>query len=207
MLSDKEILHEIELKNIIIDPFVPKYLGPNSYDITLGEWHFREQEPNYPELDHFHNIYDLNSVKKVWGEPIKAVKYKGNQSIRLAPGENILAHTNEFIGGRRKVAAEMHARSSIGRNFLTVCRCAGFGDVGYINRWTLELTNNSRFYHIILLVGSRIGQVEFTHVDRPHNAYADQVHRGKYQQYESLEDLKKTWKPEDMLPRLDLEKE
>jgi hypothetical protein len=35
------------------------------------------------------------------------------------------------------------------------------GDVGYINRWTMEITNNSRYYSIPLVVGRRIAQIVF----------------------------------------------
>lgn len=55
----------------------------------------------------------------------------------------------------------MKARSSLGRNFIEVCKCAGWGDVGYINRWTMEITNNSRYYSIPLVVGRRIAQIVF----------------------------------------------
>lgn len=55
--------------------------------------------------------------------------------IWITPGETILAHTNEFIGGCKSVTTMMKARSSLGRNFIEVCKCAGWGDVGYINRW------------------------------------------------------------------------
>jgi hypothetical protein len=33
------------------------------------------------------------------------------------------------------VTTMMKARSSLGRNFIEICKCAGWGDVGYINRW------------------------------------------------------------------------
>ena len=81
--------------------------------------------------------------------------------IWIKPGETILAHTNEFIGGRGSVTTMMKARSSLGRNFIEVCKCAGWGDVGFINRWTMEITNNSRFYSIPLVVGRRIAQIVF----------------------------------------------
>ena len=79
----------------------------------------------------------------------------------LLPGETILAHTNEFIGGRDCVTTKMKARSSMGRYFIEVCKCAGWGDVGYINRWTMEITNNSKNYIIPLVVGRRIAQMIF----------------------------------------------
>ncbi|MCX8513508.1 MAG: hypothetical protein ORN26_00305 [Candidatus Pacebacteria bacterium] len=43
----------------------------------------------------------------------------------MRPGETILAHTNEFIGGRNHITTMMKARSSMGRSFIEVCKCAG----------------------------------------------------------------------------------
>jgi len=74
--------------------------------------------------------------------------------IFVFPKETILAHTKEFIGGRKTVTTMMKARSSLGRNFIEVCKCAGWGDVGYINRWTLEITNNSNYRIIPQVIGS-----------------------------------------------------
>ena len=87
---------------------------------------------------------------------------------------------NQYIGGRETVTTMMKARSSMGRNFIAVCKasadlffcnlffvsnhcyqCAGWGDIGYINRWTMEITNNSRYYSIPLVVGRRIAQIVF----------------------------------------------
>lgn len=196
MLSDVEILREMEIGNIFISPFDEANLGPNSYDVRIGEWYYSEVPTNGRRK--FYNPWTM-SPARVWGERIHATK-----SIILEPGQNILAHTEEFIGGRNIIAAEMHARSSIGRNFLTVCRCAGFGDVGYINRWTMEITNNSRYYSIEIPVGMRIAQMQFSRMERsPTYPY-----QGKYQDfYKSEEEMIQGWHPESMLPRLDRDRE
>ncbi|HRY56962.1 MAG TPA: hypothetical protein P5014_02235, partial [Patescibacteria group bacterium] len=91
--------------------------------------------------------------------------------ILIAPNETILAHTIEFIGGRNgvgdlsAVTSEMRARSSIGRIGIAVCKCAGWGDIGYINRWTMEITNFSSSV-IPLPVGLRIAQIIFHSTER-----------------------------------------
>ena len=59
------------------------------------------------------------------------------------PATPILAHTEEVVGGRNGFTTSMRARSSIGRSCLSVCKCAGVGDVGYISQWTMEITNHS----------------------------------------------------------------
>jgi dCTP deaminase len=84
----------------------------------------------------------------------------------------------------------MRARSSIGRSCLSVCKCAGVGDVGYIARWTMEITNHSHAT-IVLPVGMRVAQILFYEVGETLKTY-----HGKYGQQEQ------PWSPYDMLPKL-----
>jgi dCTP deaminase len=88
----------------------------------------------------------------------------------------------------------------LGRNFIEVCKCAGWGDVGFINRWAMEITNNSKNYIIPLVVGRRIAQIVFFEtgpiLDNDYTAL------GKYQTSTDLKQLKKDWKPEMILPKL-----
>lgn len=200
--------------SIVIEPFDKRNLATSSYDVTLGEHFFVEQKP--PHFETVYNIYDKNHVDRVWGtKPHKAqtaeavfkkykFEFKGihpkDKVILLAPGETILGHTNEFIGGRGHITTMMKARSSLGRSFIEVCKCAGWGDVGYINRWTMEITNNSTHYYIPLVVGRRIAQIVF--FETGEIIGEDYAAHGKYQSNGLVKDLKKSWKPEMMLPRL-----
>lgn len=65
----------------------------------------------------------------------------------------------------------------------------GWGDIGYVNRWTLEITNNSRHYSIPLVVGRRIAQIVFfdTQGTLDSRSYADD---GKYQRTADMQALK-----------------
>jgi dCTP deaminase len=214
-LSDRKILEAMKDGDIIIKPFNPKNLATSSYDVTLGELYFREQ----PQQKYHHNIYNIynkDHTDHVWGtKPQRAVKasealkkfnfnWEGinpdDKIIFLDPGETILAHTNEFIGGRHHITTMMKARSSVGRNFIEVCKCAGWGDVGYVNRWTMEITNNSRHYAIPLVVGRRIAQIIFFETGPILND--DYSALGKYQTSNDIKKLMKDWKPTSMLPRL-----
>src|SRR5690348_8641441 len=47
------------------------------------------------------------------------------------------------------------------KSLISVMQCAGWGDIGYVNRWTMEITNNSRHYSIPLVVGRRCAQIVF----------------------------------------------
>ena len=218
-LSDKKILAMMKEGSIVIAPFVRANLATSSYDVTLGEYFFPERQP--PHFENLYNVYDKNHVDRVWGTTPKRAKkakdilakydfeYDGiapdDKIILLAPGETILAHTNEFIGGREHITTMMKARSSLGRSFIEVCKCAGWGDVGYINRWTMEITNNSKHYYIPLVAGRRIAQIIFFETG-PILAH-DYAKAGKYQSTGTLAQLKRKWRPTDMLPRLHLDRD
>jgi dCTP deaminase len=218
-LSNKKILEEMKNGDVIIDPFIPKNLGTSSYDVTLGEWFYAEQPPKHFQT--IYNLYDRSHTEHVWGtKPLRAVKakelfkhykfeFKGispdDKIILLEPGETILAHTNEFIGGKNHITTMMKARSSLGRNFISVCKCAGWGDVGYVNRWTLEITNNSNHYSIPLVVGRHIAQIVFFETGEILDEKKEYSSTGKYQTSASISHLKKSWKPEMMLPKMYLD--
>lgn len=217
LLSDKAIKRHMELGSIVIEPFEPKNLGTVSYDVTLGENYFREATPS-PGRDVL-NPYCEEHVRRVWKLQKAETAYEIAQNanleipnlfgkgiapddkvIMIRPGETLLCHTNEFIGGRKNVTTMMKARSSQGRNFLEICKCAGWGDVGYVNRWTLEITNNSNHYSSPLVVGRRIGQLVFFEVEPILNK--DYTKTGKYCGSLDVEELKAKWTPEEMLPKM-----
>jgi len=213
-LSDKRILEAKKAGDIIIEPFHKENLATSSYDVTLGEFYFSEQPSKY---DHnIYNIWSKSHTDHVWGtkakeakkasEVFKKYKFKwegikpSDKVILLQPGETILAHTNEFIGGRNHITTMMKARSSLGRNFIEVCKCAGWGDVGFFNRWTMEITNNSNHYAIPLVVGRRVAQIIFFETGQI--LKSDYAKTGKYQTSNDIKKMKKEWKPESMLPKL-----
>lgn len=123
--------------------------------------------------------------------------------IVLRPHETILAHTIEFIGIYAPGTSEMRARSTWGRNGLGVCKCAGAGDPGYVNRWTFELTNFNGV-PLIIPVGERIAQL-ILHKTGPvlDGQYGVETgaYKSNYQTGTTLEEIKTNWRPEDMLPK------
>ena len=210
-LSDKAILKFRQANEIIIEPFDHRNLKTSSYDVTLGDFYFRENRRNHGS-SHIYNMYSAADVTRVWGKPRQAqeasqssLRFPTNikdddRVIMIEPGETILAHTNEFIGGVHHITTMMKSRSSLGRNFIEVCKCAGWGDVGYTNRWTLEITNNSRYYTIPLVVGRRIAQIVFFDVGETNSTNYNVA--GKYQTVTDTDQLKEMWKPDDMLPKM-----
>jgi dCTP deaminase len=208
-LSDKEILAARERGDIVIEPFDERQLGTDSYDVRLGAFFYREC--NY---DCIYNLFERDPAA-IWapGEAAPASFRLRNRAtgsmppgwseenrvIMLYPGETILAHTLEFIGARRNYTTQMHARSSAGRSMIGVCKCAGKGDVGFFNRWTLEITSFSRYHTIPLKVGMRIAQIDFMPVGDTLKCYG--VGGSKYQESSDLQIVMASWRPEMMLPR------
>ena len=180
LLSDLRIIQEVERGNVVISPFDQRQLGTNSYDCRLGEWYF-QPDANVESVD----FTEKEQAQAFWGEPRCALEGR----IAVRPGTTILAHTIEVVGARNGITTSMHARSSIGRASLSVCKCAGVGDVGYISRWTMEISNHSRST-VVLPVGLRICQIKFEEVGATLREY-----HGKYGQAG-------TWTPLDMLPKL-----
>lgn len=213
-LSNIKISENLKTGRIVIQPFAEGNLNTSSYDVSLGEWYFREQRP--PLGVSLYSPWSEIDVRAVWGEPQHAVvahEYSEEHGVNLPKGirpldriilippqETLLCHTQEFIGGRDGITTMMKARSSMGRNFIEVCKCAGWGDVGYINRWTMEITNNSRHYTIPLVVGRRIAQIVFFEVGSTNGRnYGDE---GKYQAGSDVAKLENNWSPDDMLPKM-----
>jgi len=183
MLGSKGIEKALSKGEIEILPFFPRQLNPNSYDITLGNWFALPNVYNSPI-----NLDLEESVYYVWQDPIFV---SSENTLVLEPGMCILTHTQEFIGSR-KHAMLLKARSTFGRLFIDVCPSAGFGDIGYVNRWTLEIKNNSD-NHYILKPHMRVGQISFLEIKGIGITYS-----GAYVQREYIHN----WKPEDMLPKL-----
>eukprot|EP01130_Rhizamoeba_saxonica_P001003 TRINITY_DN1087_c0_g1_i1.p1 TRINITY_DN1087_c0_g1~~TRINITY_DN1087_c0_g1_i1.p1 ORF type:complete len:230 (+),score=60.52 TRINITY_DN1087_c0_g1_i1:64-753(+) len=217
LLSDQAILRMMDAGKIVIEPFTRGHLSTSSYDVTLGKNYYRETQPTDFDLykHHVYNPFSEKDVERVWGTPKVAVRAgdwmqengvtlenidEDDEIIWIASGETILCHTVEFIGGRDTVTTMMKARSSLGRNFIEICKCAGWGDIGYTNRWTMEITNNSRFYSIPLVVGRRVAQIVF--FDTEGIVDKSYVVKGKYQITQDMETLMDNWEPSGMLPRM-----
>ncbi|HET7099136.1 MAG TPA: hypothetical protein VFI61_02800 [Patescibacteria group bacterium] len=217
VLSKPEILKHLKSGNITIFPFNPDNVANSSYDVRLGKYFFRQNPIKHSQVL---NPFYEKAIRSMYDEVEEAIlvseiKSKLNpyhnlknsdRVILVAPGETVLAHTIEFIGGKNgtkdlpAVTTEMRARSSIGRIGIGVCKCAGWGDIGYVNRWTMEITNFSNVI-IPLPVGLRIAQIIFHETVRvPEIDRYDK--KGKYQTSDKISELKKNWKPEDMLPKL-----
>lgn len=123
ILSGHEIKQQVAAKNIIIDPFDAKFVGPNSYDL-----HLADDLLIYDEM-----ILDPEQENRTLRLKIPP------EGLVLRPGRVYLASTQEYTETHRHVPM-LVGRSSIGRLGIFVHVTAGFGDIGFCGNWTLELT-------------------------------------------------------------------
>ena len=228
LLNNADIVAYREKGEIVIEPYNERQLGNTSYDITLGPWYYREQDPIEPAC--VHNTFSKKSTDKYWGTAQKAKPasyykehgyhmrsgYKCDPDLTnirdddllifLEPGDCILAHTNEFIGGRTCVTTMLKCRSSVGRNNITICSCSGWGDINYYSRYTLEIRNLSHKHTTFVRSGSRVGQIVFLSCN-PVTKDTLYSKKGKYQTEDDLKQMMENWEPSMMLPKMYLDYE
>lgn len=220
VFSDLEIKKALELGHIVCDP-APREINGSSIDVTLG-YNFYHAGGN-DSGDGLFDPFDEADVRRYFGEakiakPWAEVRRKiGTRAVNtletiagipaehpvivLRPNERILTHTHEFIGILPPGTTSMQARSTTGRIGVSACYCAGWGDPGYVNRWTMEVHNLNENEHIVLPVGYRIAQIVFGSTGPVETEYS--LASGNYQQFtgEHLAEIKAAWRPEQMLPR------
>ena len=121
ILSGREIQRHMG-RDIWIEPFDPKRLNPNSYNLSL------------------HNellVYETDTLDMKSPSPTRLLRIP-EVGLLLEPGRLYLGRTAEFT--RTMAHAPMlEGRSSVGRLGLFVHVTAGFGDVGFCGYWTLEI--------------------------------------------------------------------
>lgn len=216
--SNTQINAAVDDGTIVCVPFNPRHVSEASLDFTLGHYFYKQEYQ--PEASGVYNPFDEGDVARYFKGPLEAIPHKewcnknglqlfdnipeDHPIIVLQPGERILAHTHEFVGIRAHGGAcEVKSRSSWGRNGVAVCFDAGWVDPGYINRITLEIYNLNMHESVVLPVGERIGQLIFHTTGPVEGDYSDGRGgmSGKYQHTSDLDELIRTWSPEQMLPR------
>ncbi|HHZ16122.1 MAG TPA: dCTP deaminase [Clostridia bacterium] len=122
ILSGLQIQEKIG-KEIIIEPFNPTQLNPNSYNLTL-----HNELVVYAE-----DTLDMKKENKTITLEIPP------EGLIIEPGKLYLGRTVEYTQTECYVPM-LEGRSSIGRLGISVHSSAGFGDVGFAGYWTLEIT-------------------------------------------------------------------
>lgn len=145
MLGHNDIYEAVRCGDITIDPFDGEQLNPNSYDVRLGSNFLRYKNQGVKDV----------KEKSDWKARSQTVS--SEQGIVLEPNELYLSHTKEVVGSSVYVP-QLTGKSSTARVGLSVHVTAGFGDLGYVGQWTLEIVP---YETVKVYPGMRIGQVYF----------------------------------------------
>jgi dCTP deaminase len=122
ILSGREIADAVGSGDIVIKPYNPAKINPNSVNLTLSN-----------ELLRYTG--DLLDMKKQNPTERMIIPEDG---LILEPNKLYLGRTNEFTATDCYVPM-LEGRSSTGRLGLFIHVTAGFGDVGFKGFWTLEM--------------------------------------------------------------------
>lgn len=200
--TNVELFAEMDRGNIVMVPRVNEQVNNGSIDVRLGRfiWVLKRPEDLPPVIDSIDPVIDPLICHG--RDAFDLVDLMAGDFV-LACGRRVLAHTHEFIGSRHGSIPEMRAKSTTARWGLTACACAGWGDVGYFNRWAMEVSNLNPFpYGVKLTVGMLIAQIVFHDIgDVAKGSEYNAEGAGHYQNVSDIEELMRSWKPEDLLPK------
>jgi len=159
ILTGQEIIKQVRKGKIKIDPFDPKLVTTNSYDLSIDKYLIR------------YKTKVLDPKRKPEYETLLIPKV----GFKMDKGNFLLGSTKEKIGSDYFVPI-IHARSGIARMGLFVHITADLIDIGSFGNSTLQLFAT---LPIILYRGMKIAQVSFWRTKGKRVLY-----KGKYQKSE-----------------------
>ena len=171
LLSDRDILNEIDAGRIGMEPFDPAMVQPASIDVRLDRYFRVFENHRYPHIDPAQAQDDLT----------REVQAEGDEPFILHPGEFVLGSTYEEVSLPEDLAARVEGKSSLGRLGLLTHATAGFVDPGFSGHVTLELANVATL-PIKLYPGMKIGQFCFFRLSSPsEHPYGSEKYGSRYQ--------------------------
>jgi dCTP deaminase len=200
-LSDRDILTEIHLGNILCEPFNRANLSAASIDLRLGSKIYRRKRPLLNRL--FPRLFPLPPVKFDVDENGRVTVIRNPDDFELIdllapgntpdkeryilyPGDFVLVPTLEYVGSASpNILSQISDKSTIARLAVGSFFGAGFGDPGNALNFTLELKNNGH-EPIELQYGQHICQIRFAYLSSP----VMQSYDGKYLNSRTVEGAK-----------------
>ncbi|MEW9554533.1 dCTP deaminase [Nonomuraea sp. NPDC050783] len=171
LLSDRDILAEIDAGRLVLEPFDREMLQPSSIDVRLDRFFRVFENHRYPHIDPSVEQADLTRM----------VEPEGDEPFILHPGEFVLASTYEVITLPDDLASRLEGKSSLGRLGLLTHSTAGFIDPGFSGHVTLELSNVATL-PIKLWPGMKIGQLCVFRLSSPaEHPYGSAKYGSRYQ--------------------------
>lgn len=141
ILTGSAIEHAVSLGDIVISPFLPGKINPNSYNFRL---------------DSKLKVYCEGVIDIKREHPTEEIEI-GPEGYVLEPMRLYLACSIETMGSSKYVPT-YSARSSVARLGMFINLSAPLGDIGFVGRWTIQLLALNR---VRVYAGMDIGQMMF----------------------------------------------
>jgi dCTP deaminase len=171
LLSDRDLLREIDNKRVAVEPFDLEMVQPSSIDVRLDRMFRVFDNHKYPHIDPSIEQEDLTRL----------VEPEGDNPFILHPGEFVLGSTLEVVSLPDDLAGRLEGKSSLGRLGLLTHSTAGFIDPGFSGHITLELSNVATL-PIKLFPGMKIGQLCIFRLSSPaDHPYGSDKYGSRYQ--------------------------
>jgi dCTP deaminase len=171
LLSDRDILAELDKGRVVLEPFDPDMVQPSSIDLRLDRLFRVFENHRYPHIDPAEDQPELTRL----------VEPADDEPFILHPGEFVLGSTYEVVTLPDDIAARLEGKSSLGRLGLLTHSTAGFIDPGFSGHVTLELSNVATL-PIKLWPGMKIGQFCFFRLSSPaEHPYGSDRYGSRYQ--------------------------
>ena len=171
LLSDRDLLREIDNKRVAVEPFDLEMVQPSSIDVRLDRMFRVFDNHKYPHIDPSIEQVDLTRL----------VEPEGDNPFILHPGEFVLGSTLEVVSLPDDLAGRLEGKSSLGRLGLLTHSTAGFIDPGFSGHITLELSNVATL-PIKLFPGMKIGQLCIFRLSSPaDHPYGSDKYGSRYQ--------------------------
>ena len=171
LLSDRDILAELDSGRVQLEPLTRDMIQPSSIDVRLDKFFRVFDNHKYPHIDPAADQSDLT----------REVEVNSDETFVLHPGEFVLGSTYEIVTLPDDIAARLEGKSSLGRLGLLTHSTAGFIDPGFSGHVTLELANVATL-PIKLYPGMKIGQLCFFRLSSAaDNPYGSEKYGSRYQ--------------------------
>ena len=171
LLSDRDLLVEIDGGSLSLDPFDASLIQPSSIDVRLDRYFRVFNNSKYTHIDPKIQQDELTTL----------VEVDDDDAFVLHPGEFVLGSTFEAVSLSDSLAGRLEGKSSLGRLGLLTHSTAGFIDPGFSGHITLELSNAATL-PIKLFPGMKIGQLCLIRLSSAaEHPYGSSIYGSRYQ--------------------------
>ncbi|AEM38482.1 deoxycytidine triphosphate deaminase [Pyrolobus fumarii 1A] len=166
ILSDRDILHLVELKRLVIEPFEPSIVRENGVDLRLGNIFCRMRRTLTRILDTKNPPSDID-------EWYRCEEVDPDHGFVIYPHEHVLAHTLEWIELPDDVVGLVNVRSTFARFGLYIPPTVV--DAGFKGQLVIELIGSE--FPVRVYPGQRFLHLVFVKTTSP----VAKPYHGKYQ--------------------------